>query len=143
MLHLPRESETTPQNGHGGGTEEEREPWTFPTWLWYPIGLAAFFLLLILRRALVNRHRERKLARAPRNERARLLYHRYRKLCRYTKGKLNPEAEVLAKKAVFSQHRIRQEELEFLQQCVDQQVARAGIAGFFRRFYYRYILAIL
>ena len=137
----PRESEELQGGSHGSGSREE--PWTFPKWLWYPIGTAGFVLLVILRRLLVNRIRERKIARAPGNERARLLYHRYRKLCRITRSKVNPEAEVLAKKAVFSQHQIRQDELEFLRQCVDQRVARAEIAGFWKRFYYRYILAIL
>ncbi len=126
-----------------GGSSAQRGTRSFREWLRYLSGAGAFVLLVLLRRKLANRLRERKILRAPANERARLLYHRYRRLCRITGSKPDPRAEALAKKAVFSQHRMRDEELDFLHQCVDQAVAYAESSGLPKRIWYRYVLAII
>ena len=140
----PTETEKqTPESEPSSPSGGKSEPWTLPKWMRIPLGAAAFLLLVVLRRTLVNLLRERKLSRKPPNERARLLYHRYRRLCRVTKARENPKAEALAKKAVFSQHQIQRDELEFLRQCVDQQVALADVSSLRKRVWYRYVLAII
>ena len=140
----PRESEDQPEETRPGGLSGktgEAEPWTPSTGFWVFVGAAGLVLLLVLRRFLVNRHREKRIARARSNDLACLLFRRYRRLCRLTHAVPGAEAEAIAKKAVFSQHRIEQDELDYLQQCVDHQIARAEVSGTVRRLFYQYILA--
>ena len=133
-----------PETGSESGTAEQTPaPRGFPTWLWYPLGLLALAGLILLRRVLAARLRARRLEKAAGNDKALLLFRRYRRLCRLGKTGLAPEAEVLAKKARFSQHTLDDRELDLLRACMEEQESRLTQAGFWKRLWYRYILAVL
>ena len=133
---------STDEHGEGYSNTRETEPLDL-TWLWVFLGVTGFLALVLGRRALALRLWEQKLARAPANERARLLYRRILRLHRHRGGPISPEAERAAKKAGFSQHTLNDEELHVLRQLYDQQVSRIGISSFWNKLYCKYILAII
>ena len=130
----------TAEPGYGSGSDAG--PWNM-TALWIFLGVVGVPALALLRRELALRLWERKLARAKANKRARLLYRQIQRLHRLGGGDIPPEAEALAKKAAFSQHVLDIDELQYLRQVLDHQCFRLRIAGFWKRFYCKYILAII
>ena len=138
-----RQNETNTEYGRSGYDNTVDRPLLDLTWLWVFLSVTGFLALVLGRRALALRLWERKLARAPINERARLYYRRCLRLRRHRGGSVTPEAERIAKKAGFSQHTLSDEEIEVLRQLHDQQVCRVGISGFWNKLYCKYVLAII
>ena len=131
-----------PEPSGSGSRPPAKEPADL-TLLWVFLGAAGFLALTLGRRALAAELRKRRLARAKPNERARLLYRRLLRLSRHGGGEPPPEALALANKACFSQYTLDDEELLQMRQFADQAAARVAICGFWRRLYYRYVLAII
>ncbi len=122
--------------GKGGGFRLRPWMWVFP-------GILLLILALLLRRRICAALREKKFRGAGTNEGALMLYRRYRRLCGLCGEEPRSEAERLALKAAFSHHELTGEETVFLRQCLDRQTAVLSSAPFFRRLYYRYILAVI
>ena len=120
-----------------------KEPWHMPLWGWILLGIAGLIGLILLRRQLASRARDRKLQRLQGNEQALWIYRRYRKLRRRLGEAPEPEAQRLAKKACFSQHDLDPEEMAYLRQCLDRSVSDLRAAGFWKGLYYRFVLAII
>ncbi len=114
-----------------------------PVWGWILLGLVGLVGLIWLRRSLVCRARDRRLARTQGNERALWIYRRYRKLIRRLNAEPDPEAQRLAKKACFSQHALDEDEMRYLRQCLDRAAADLRVSGFWKSLYYRYVLSII
>ena len=111
--------------------------------LWIFLGVIGLLALMLGRRSLARQLRERRLARASVNDRARLLYRYIRRLHSLGGGKIPEEVKRLAYKAGFSQYELSEEELACLRQLYDQQTARLQTAYFRRRFYCKYIRAVV
>lgn len=118
-------------------------PWHMPIWGWILLGAAALIGLILLRRFLACRARERKLQRTRGNEQALWIYRRYRRLCPLLNVEPEAEAKRLAKKACFSQHALDEDEMRYLRQCLDRTVSDLNRAGLRKRLYCRYVLAII
>ena len=126
--------------GHGsGGNAKPRDL----TPIWVVLGVIGSLALILGRRALALRLWENRLARAPGNERARMLYRRMLRMQRLGSGPIPGEAERLANMAGFSQHTLTDAELHDLQQIYNQQKCRLSFHGFWRKLYCKYILAII
>lgn len=123
--------------------DAEKAPWKMPVWGWVLIGFAALIGLILLRRFLACRARERKLQRTRGNEQALWIYRRYRRLCPLLGTEPEPEAKRLAKKACFSQHALDDDEMRYLRQCLDRAVSDLNRSGLRKRLYCRYVLAII
>jgi hypothetical protein len=121
---------------------EETEPVDL-TPLWIFLGVVGLLALILGRRALALRLWEMRLARAEGNEKARLLYRRILRLHRLGGGEIPEEADRLAKRASFSQHKLEPEELHYLQQVFDRQVSRLGISRFWWKLWCKYGLAVI
>lgn len=119
------------------------EPTGFPAWLWIPLAPLLLAGLLVLRRRLARRLRTNKLAAAPPNEQAVLLYRRCRRLSRLTHEAPEPALTAVTKKAVFSQHTLSEEELALLHRGVARQETILFSSGLAKRFYSCYILAVI
>ena len=113
------------------------------TGLWIFLGIVGFLALVLGRRCLCQQLRERKLAKAEGNDKARLLYRRILRLSRLSGGTVPEEAEALGKKAAFSQHELEAEELRYLRQVCDHQVGLLGISGFWKRLWCKYVLCLI
>ena len=140
----PRSSEsreTEPKTGESSGGKSAGPKDLTPVWIF--LGAVGFLALILERPRIAARMRERKLARARANDRARLLYRYIRRLHRLGGGAIPPDAERLAWKAAFSQYTLDANELYVLRQTYDQQVSRLSIAKRWKRFYCRYILAVI
>ena len=124
-------------------SQDASTPWTMPTWLRVLLGAALLIALLIARRFLKRRLRERRYAAAEPNQEALLRWKRYRKLCRCLR--VPPEAEwtALANKAAFSQHVISKAELAALREEIDRQERILYWSGIAKRLYYCYIRALI
>lgn len=135
----PSSEPTEPQTpgGNGGKRQLNLTP------LWIFLGIAGLLALALGRRCLCRQLRERKLARAKGNDKARLLYRRILRLSRLSGGTVPEEAEALGKKAAFSQHELEPEELRYLRQVCDHQAGRLGIAGFWKRLWCKYVLCVI
>ena len=114
-----------------------------PLWGWILLGIAGLIGLILLRRQLASRARDRKLQRLQGNEQALWIYRRYRKLIRRLNAEPDPEAQRLAKKACFSQHALDEDEMRYLRQCLDRTAADLRVSGFWKSLYYRYVLSII
>ena len=139
----PSETQPGPNQGQGSGSGGSG----FWKWLGRLLLLAlricALPALVLGRRWLVLRHRDRQLRRSRGNARALLLYRQLKRLCRHSKSPIPPEAEALAKKACFSQHELDGKELDYLRRSLEQQRNRLAICGFWRRVWYRYGLILI
>lgn len=120
----------------------KQDDFTLPGWVWIPVGLVGLILLMLLRRAVVLRLRDRRYARADVNEKAVLTYRSCRELSRHSGTEVPEQALALAKKARFSQYEISRKELEFLRLCEGRQRIRLREAPAWKRLYYKYVLAI-
>lgn len=110
---------------------------------WIFLGVIGLLILLLSRRALAQRLRARKLARASVNEKARLLYRWSRRLQRLGAGDVPEEALRLANKASFSQYELSEEELSVLRQLYSRQSNMLQAARLPLRIYCKYILAVV
>ena len=124
-----------------GGSGDQRQINLTPVWIF--LGVTGLLALALTRRLLCRRLRERKLAKAEGNEKARLLYRRTLRLSRLSGGIIPPEAEALGNKAAFSQHELEPEELRFLRQACEHQAGRLAISGFWKRLWYKYVLCVI
>ena len=142
----PRPTQEIPESTRPVGGDSPADPASPSknlTPLWVFLGVIGLLALMLGRRALAQRLRERKLAQASVNDRARLLYRYIRRLHSLGGGKIPEEVERLAYKAGFSQYELSEEELACLRQLYDQQTARLQTAYFRRRFYCKYIRAVV
>ena len=146
---VPTEQETQPEDPSTTATPVPPPPPDtpqrpgFPKWVWIPIGLVAFIVLLVLRRFLAIRLRLKRQDRAVGNDKAILLYRRCTKLCRILHLENTEEVEYLGNKAAFSQHVLTEEEMEGLYHGVLFAETRLRCLSFWKRLYYEYIRAII
>lgn len=140
LTEPPRPS-VRPTRPDGEARTEEAAPASL-TPLWVFLGAAGLLALVLGRRALALELWRRRLARADANEQGRLLYRRSLRLSRGGEP-LPPRALALANKASFSQHRLSDEELCFLRGVLARQTAQLRRGGFWRRQYYRWVLALI
>lgn len=140
----PESSTVSPSepSAPGGNDGQSGKPADL-TALWVFLGLVGFLSLALGRRALVSWLRERRIAQAAGNEKARLLYRRLLRLSRLSTGAVPQKATALGMKAAFSQHRLQPEELDYLRELCDRQSSILSGAGFWRRLWYRYVLAVI
>ena len=131
---------TEPQGPGAKPNPAERRVMT-PFWIF--LGVIGLLILLLSRRALAQRLRARKLARASVNEKARLLYRWSRRLQRLGAGTVPEEALRLANKASFSQYELSDEELSVLRQLYSRQSNMLQAAKLPLRIYCKYILAVV
>lgn len=120
----------------------ETQRWVDPkelTGIWILVGL----ILILGRRTLILRLRERRIRRAKPNDRARLLYRYILRLQKRIDSIIPPEAEELARKAAYSQHELDEDELAFLRQVYEQQKTRLARSGILRRLWCKYVLAVI
>ena len=129
-------------DGDPSDTEPEAEPRDL-TRFWTVLGVIGFIALVRGRRALALRLWNRKVSRAKGNDRARLLYRRILRLRKLGGGTVPEEVKALAYKATFSQHELTDAELYALQQLHNEQICRLGIANFWKRFWCKYVLAVI
>ena len=122
-----------PNNGKGRLNPREL------TGLW----VLGVLLLILGRRVLVLRLRERRLRRTKGNERARLLYRYILRLQKLIDNGIPPEVTELAHKAAYSHHELDDKELAYLRQIYEQQKSRLMISGFLRRLWCKYVLAVI
>ncbi len=138
----PSTARPTDPPAPGGNEGREGKPANL-TALWVFLGLVGLLILALGRRALAAWRRERQLARAEGNEKARLLYRRLLRLSRLSTGTVPQKATALGMKAAFSQYRLQPEELDYLRELCDRQSSILAGAGFWRRLWYRYVLAVI
>ena len=145
---VPTESpETTEpeqtEPGDPGAPNYNKKEWRLDpkelTGIWILAGL----FLILGRRSLILRLRERRLRRAETNDRARLLYRYILRLQKLFDSYIPPETEELARKAAYSQYELDDEELTFLRQVYEQQKTRLARSGFLRRLWCKYVLAVI
>ena len=140
----PTEPSVPPEDGDGdSGGSQETGGFRLRPWMWVFPALLLAVLAILLRRRLTAVLWERKYRAAAPNDQAVLLYRRLRRLCRLAGEEPRPEARRLAMKAAFSHHELTREELGFLRQCLDKQTTTLAAAPFFKRMYYRYVLAVI
>ncbi len=113
------------------------------TALWCLLGVLGALALIVLRRTLALRRWHRRLSRADSNERTRLMYRRMLRLRALSGAEISENVVQLAQKATFSQHSITPPELEEMRIALKYQTARVSIAGFWKKLYAKYVLAIL
>ena len=111
--------------------------------LWVVLGVIGFLALVLGRRALALRLWENRVSHAKGNARAKLLYRRMLRMEKLGAGPIPEEARRLAYRAGFSQHTLSVEELRYLRQAHSQLSSRLSVAGFWRRLYCKYVLAII
>lgn len=134
----PESGQNHPSGSGGSGFWK----WLGRLLLWV-LQICALPALVLGRRWLVLRHRDRQLRRTRGNQRALLLYRQLKRLCRHSRSPVPQEAEVLANKACFSQHELDGKELDYLRRCLEQQRNRLAICGFWRRMWYKYGLILI
>lgn len=109
-----------------------------PAWVWALLGgvclLAAIWLLRVLRK----RNRQAQLDAASGNRLALLLWNRYRTLCRVCRQPTEEALEGLAKKAKFSQHVLKEEELDVLRAALRGREATVRALPLPKRWWCRY-----
>ena len=123
-------------------SESEKKPVDL-TPLWVFLGLVGLVALFPIRRTLRLRRWHRRLRRVDSNERTKLMYRRMQRLSRVSGARIPDNVVALANKAAFSQHEISLPELEELRLALKYQSSRASIAGFWKKLYAKYLLAIL
>lgn len=106
------------------------------------LGVLSIPLLIVGRRRLKLRRREKKYVAAEPNEKARLLYRRMLRMQKVGGGEVPEAALGLVKKARFSQHTLTDDELNALRQVCSEQISRLHMAGFWKRNYCKYVLAL-
>lgn len=122
--------------------EPEKKPVDL-TPLWIFLGVIGTVALFPIRRTLLLRRWHRRLRRVDSNARAKMMYRRMQRLSRLSGAEIPENVEALANKAAFSQHTISPPELEELRLALKYQSARVSIAGFWKKLYAKYLLAIL
>lgn len=113
------------------------------TALWVFLGAAGFLALVLGRRELAKRLRERRLRRARPNERGRLYYRYLRRLHKLAGTPVPPEVMELARKAAFSQYELSDEELASLRQMYDKQQSVLRYYSVWKRLWCEYVLAVI
>ncbi len=116
---------------------------SLPRWLWVFPALAALVGLVLLRRLLVLRRFDRRLAAARPNGRIRLLWRSCVHLARLAGQDLPPELETVAKRAAFSQHESSAEEVDLLLQHRARLQTVLRRSKLYKRLYYQFILAVI
>lgn len=122
--------------------EPEKKPVDL-TPLWIFLGVIGTVAMFPIRRTLLLRRWHRRLRRVDSNARAKMMYRRMQRLSRLSGAGIPENVEALANKAAFSQHTISPPELEELRLALKYQSARVSIAGFWKKLYAKYLLAIL
>ena len=138
----PEPTKESNPRGNGSGGSESSEPVDL-TVLWVFLAIVGVPALIHARRSLIIRLRGKRIAHASPNDRAHLLYRHMLWMEKLGGGKIPEEMVALAKKARFSQHSLTDVELAAMGQVCDEQRARLQICGFWKRLYYKYILAVI
>ncbi len=138
---LPDSTET--EETHASGPSKTPEKKVDMTGYWIFLGLVSFVGLVLVRRILILKLRQRRIRRARGNARARLLYRYLVRLHKLGNNPVPPEATEIAKKAAFSQHELDEEELIRMRQFYDKQRYLLQYYGFWKRVWCRYVLAVI
>lgn len=130
-------------SGYGVGYDpNKKQEEVDMTLLYVFLGVILIPLLIVGRRQLKQKLWNRRFAKADYNERARLLYRQMLRLKKVGGGEIPEAAVSLVKKACFSQHTLTEDEISALIQVCSEQISRLCIAGFWKRNYCKYVLAL-
>ena len=134
------EAQTRPDDTRPGDQEEPKaDPtrlWNSLAWLLVPLGLwLAVLLQYNIRRKLRSR------PHGP-NVRALTLWQDVENICRFTHQPLPEELEELAQKAKFSQHTLTSDEVQAFRLWLQEEQIKLKQQPWYRRFVYRYVLAL-
>ena len=138
---LPEGTETAETHAPGPSKTPEKE--VDLTGYWIFLGLVGFAALVLARRALILKLRQRRIRRAKGNAKGRLLYRYLLRLHRLGHNPVPPEATEIAKKAAFSQHELEEDELLLLRQFYGKQCYLLRYYSFWKRVWCKYVLAVI
>lgn len=129
--------------GNGNDSDSDTDSAIDLTPLWIFLGVIGLPLLAVERRCLKNKRWDMRLAHADPNEKALLLYRHILLLQKHCGGTIPEDVVSLVKKACYSQHTLSENELAAVRKIDIQQVRTLSDANFWKRLYYKYVLAIL